>query len=363
MYISGHHEILDAVIADLLKEHGEAFFEEGWPGRPSLNRLDRALRLGLIYPDMPCGKVSVSGTAVAMRHPRLCNVVSLAALLSPTTDLNQYTELAQAHVGALVHWHAMSPTHATTASEVAASIVRTMLSHGLLFLRGASSATDCRYAIWLGVALHTLTDSYADSHAIRVPNVPIVAAKPPDAKQERLMRHAALLNELARRTLGAGRRPLSVAELSAAILAARRNDVTRLKPVMHRGKQHETYLLFLLRQQADRDVRLLLPTGSPASKGKVGPAGKHDIRAFSHYSSQGMAYHALGDRISLVRGRPAMWRRMLDECADLIRLFRDAARGSLSPETFLARLRSFLLSRPFRLAPGAASRPAMNYAS
>lgn len=384
MFLDGHREILAEVVRTALPP---GFFE-GWAGAPSRRKILRAVRLGLAYPDLPCGRMRLSpadGVTAELRRPLLCGVFALTSLFDPRDS--QYSELFQSHLGALANVHAMSPSHTATTAEVAATIVRLILAFLHHFWVGAATRRRTKgggggsYAFWLGVALHALTDSYSDAHAIRMPPGPsgrLVRVAAPSADQLRVMRHAALLYDLAGRTVD---RPLTREQLRVAILGARRNAITRAKGVAHLDSQHQTYLLYLLNRQADREVQRLAGRSKGLTSrltGRLGTGtdtGTYDIRAFSYYPTQPQpAYHASRDRLQPLRDRPEQWRRMISECAELMAIFREAATGaaantrsrSASSKDLarsLRRLRDFLVSRPFRLAPGAAARRPMNYSS
>ena len=387
MYLDGHREILAEVVSTRLPR---GFFSSGWPGGLKKRGIEKALQRGLAYPDLPCGRAErdkKAGSAIHLRRPLLCGVMSLIQLMSPRR--HQYSEMFQSHLGALAHVHAMAPAHRSPTAAVAHAIVSHAMALGLLFWRCFDPAFDHKEerpkngGFWLGILLHTLTDSYADAHAIRVPNVPLDRAPPPDEEQERVMRHSALLYDLAGRTLDA---PLTKKKLAIEIENVRR---IKKRGVLHLAQQHQTYLLFVMHRQTDRSVRRDVPGVdrkiSAALRGGGGGQGsrKYDIRAFSYYPTQPQpAYHALRDRLKVVRDRPEMWDRMLGDCAELIRIFKDAAiaasaasdssdssaasdssdsKKTKNRKRFLTKIASFMLTGPMRLSPGAASRPPMNY--
>ena len=373
MYLDGHREILDELLETRLPPRVLA----DWPGGVKEAAVLKAIQRGLAYPDLPCGRVDIEkgDTRAILRRPLLCSALALVQLLAPRS--HQYSEMFQSHLGALAHVHAMAPGHRVPTAVVAAAIASHALSLSLLFWRcfelkpgKHKEEREKNGPFWLGILLHTLTDSYADAHAIRVPNVALARAPPPDEEQDRVMRHSALLYELAGRTLDA---PLKKKALGAEIEKARR---VKKRGVLHIKQQHQTYMLFVMHRQTDRAVRTHLPGAdraiAAAVRGKSRAAKAttktaHDIRAFSYYPTQPQPlYHALRDRLQLVRDRPAMWDRMLGESAELVRIFKAGAEeaGSsdrASPRRFLARVLAFLLTGPLRLASGAASRPPMNY--
>jgi hypothetical protein len=363
MFLEGHREILAEVVATRLPPR---FFASGWLGgkrSKDVNPL-AAIQRGMEYPDMPCGAVQLEGVRAVMRRPALCSTASMVKLFRTK---HQYSEQYQSFHGSLVHLHAMSPVAGAKAGQVTRTIVSHALMIATLFRKSAHEGDeDCPF--WVGAMLHTLTDSYSDAHTIRLPGVALVRAAPPPRSQDKVMRHAALLYDIAGRTLD---QPLGRAELAEAI--DRSSGIDRARSGARR--QHRLYLLYVLHRQTDRDVRIALPSVDerllkPASRTPGGHAPTvprtHDIRAYSYYPTQNTGYHAIRDRLRLVRDRPAMWSRMLDECAELVRIFKeDGLRrpldGRRETARFLTRLLDFLLAGPFRLAPGAEGRTPMNY--
>lgn len=371
MFLDGHKEILAEVLSS------EPGLLRGWPGALRERSLVRAIQKGLAYPDLPCGRVEIpkqGDPIVRLRRPKLCSVASMLQLMSPSK--HQYSELYQSHLGSLARVHAMAPTHRATTAAVAHEIVAQSLSLGLLFWRcfdPASTHPEERPkngGFWLGILIHTLTDSYSDAHAVRVPGVPLSVAPAPDEVQERVMRHSALLYEIAGRSLDA---PLSKKQLYAEIERVRR---VKKRGVLHLAKQHQTYLLFVMHRQTFRAIRGDLPGVDLAiarglERAATRDLGGDDIRAFSYYPTQPQpGYHALRDRLSVLRKRPRTWARMHRECAEFLRIFKDAAAQAAKSRThdasarkrFLARLLAFLVAGPLRIAKGAAARPPMNYA-
>ena len=372
MYVEGHKEIVEEVVRERLPPG----FMEGWGlalAKPTLvegrRGLMRAIRRGLEYPDLPCGRVTLtSGNEIVFSHPRLCSVFSLVRLFTAASRrLGQYTEFMQSHVGPMAHLHSMAPVHGAPSSAVVREIVSHALVSALSFYRCFQTrGEEKKHAgFWLGILLHTLTDSYSPGHAVRSAGGRLVRAPAPDPAQLRTMRHAVLLYELAGRTLDA---PFGDAgQLQRAIEGARR--------VKNRGfvrirQQYATYLRFVSLRRTQREVKSLLRgsdrrNGNPPKENENAKANAYDVRAFSYYPTQPPLYHALRDVLRNVRGVPAMWDRMLDECADLFRIFKkgaELAAAGRPPGRFLRTVRSFLLERTFRLAPGAASRRAMNTA-
>jgi len=218
MLIEGHYEVLE----DMARSAPGAY--DGWPLMRARGQFLRALRVGVAYPDMPCGRERVSRRTgrVRVSRLRLCGHLKLLKglllrrsvgvrlltwLASPLLpqrshsrshsrsrggvemgerayadarsrgerdDPYQLHELYQSHLGSQAHLHAMSPGLGdATVGDVTYRIVRQML---VLTQRAAACALagDAAYPHWVGIMLHVLTDSYTPGHVVRIPNQPFI---------------------------------------------------------------------------------------------------------------------------------------------------------------------------------------------
>lgn len=376
MFLDGHREIL----AELIENRLRPDFFSGWSDssdRTDSTMILKAINRGLAYPDLPCGKVKLvkqQDLYVAVLHrPLLCSVLSLYQLMFPRN--HQYSELFQSHLGALAHVHSMAPGYKATSLEVVKEIVSHSISIAMLFWKcfekNAEKPLDLSAkngAFWLGILIHTLTDSYSESHTIRVPEVGLIASQTPDEELSRVMRHSAVLYDLAGKTLD---KPLTSKGLAREIEKIRR---IKKRGIMHKAQQHQTYMLFLMYRSIDRDVRGILPNidRSIASFYNKTSTLKnrdstYDIRAFSFYPTQKPHYHALRDRVFLVKDRPELFKRMLDDCERIVNIFKqgaisaDRGDGDVGLKRFISKVLECLMNGPYRLAPGAAGMPPMNY--
>jgi hypothetical protein len=341
-------------------------------------------------------------------------------------DAAELHELYQSHLGTQAHLHAMSPGLGdASVGEVTYRIVRQLL---LLAFRAADAARrgDRTYPHWLGMMLHVLTDSYTPGHVVRRHDAPLV--RPPDVRA-RAHAHAgararagaeepgaeepdatlaldAALYRLAKRTrerpltlrqlraalpsLGAlGAPPASAALVASALVASAGRSLSP-RPAPGRGRPgtraqrtvHRAYLRYVMHHQTSADVRALLPdvrgayeaaqaAAAARARGGRPAARRYDVVNYSHYDSQPPGFHLLNDRLELIRERPAMYARMLRECAALLGLFRAHLTahpprssgggeddGAAARRALMLGVLALLAGGPFRLRPSRAAAPA-----
>ena len=382
MLVEGHYEVLD----DL--ERARPGVYDGWPRMRSRAELLGALRLGIAYPDMPCGAERLSRRTGRVRVVkfRLCSSLTMLRTLllrrsvgvrtvswlatpslvastigladrawpsrSRTTgdgdgegegreldmqDPYQLLELYQSHLGTQAHLHAMSPGLGdATVGEVTHRIVRQLL---ILAHRAgeAALAGDRSYAHWLGMMLHVLTDSYTPGHVVRVADAPLVTPEDAAARRDRddpVLALDGALYRMAKATAGSPHSPRAFRHALPSLSSSGGAGGRLAARVLYHA-----YLRYVMHHQTDARLHALIPDlrgeyGRAAAAAaarrtrRSASASEFDVINYSHYDSQPAGYHLLHDRLELIRERPAMYRRMLDECAALLDLFKDALKSA-----------------------------------
>jgi hypothetical protein len=325
MLISGHEEVLEDIVAGIPDD----FWRSGWPSDLSKSDLIKHIRRGLAYSDLPCGKLGVvEDGRVQVTSPRLCSLSKMYQLFLPARY--GHTQLYQSHLGARAYMHAMTSDPRHTVGQVARSIAEHILGFSLMAHETATAGSSF-YPMWIGVVLHTIMDSYAESHAIRHEGRATQEAKTQgghandnDAEAEVAAAEAGLseaLQALAERTFEAplDRRSFSRVSSSDAVV----QDIQDIQN-MSRKSAHQAYLAFCMQAQLARKARALIPGLDEEVDRRLlsEKANAYDLVNFSHYASQSMAAHFNGDRLDLVREHPAMYARMLRECARALGIFR-----------------------------------------
>jgi hypothetical protein len=365
MFISGHEDVLDDIVAEL----GSGFFE-GWPLGLGRRALMTAMKRGLAYPDLPCGKMKLSGRTVRMRNPLLCSLGKLYQLLIPGgAHGHGHTQLYQSHLGAHSFMHAMTPDPRSTVGDVARSVVEHVLSCASLASEtSASPGSESRfYAMWLGVALHTMMDSYTEAHTIRHEGRDLFRPSGASRSSREEKDHADIGE--AQRTLADSLQSLAHSTVDAPLTRKEFDGAAGARDAMigasaSRRSAYRGYLSFLFHAQSRRALAHHLPGLPDLLRESVGTAAAnearpYDVVTFSHYATQPIGYHPLRDRLDLVTDHPDMHRRMLNECAELMTLFRGHLLSPNAEEDrprFLRSVLDALAKGAFRLTPERAAK-------
>lgn len=191
MYTSGHTKILMQAIklyyAIVVKEHVIDLNDEEQvrnllktipmeQAKAHFKRLLKGLRLpfvtwkllryGLKYPDFPCGKYELSADGRLNFKQRLCSLFRLVNDLSIFPDI--FSVSYSSHNGYFSLWHAMTFDPRKSNSTVANEVIRQVLMFCMLAVKDNTLKEGAQpNAFWLGMALHTIMDSYSPAHVAR----------------------------------------------------------------------------------------------------------------------------------------------------------------------------------------------------
>jgi hypothetical protein len=354
MFITGHREILNTVLAQLP------------PGTFSPAQVKRMHR-GLEYVDTPCGKYVVQDGHVVLTKQRLCRLGVLLSLF----DSRRYGESSvfQFHKGFFAHLHAMTTDPENTVLKIRDKIVTTVLGLSLLALfdtrvfdappeeggtqRSAGSLRP--NAFWVGMVLHTITDSYSPAHTIRKTTSRVrrvrAANKSDDddddeGERMRIAVHEAI-KALARRSTA---RPFdSRGRFTDALERSMERDAAAV--AFARAQSSQLYAIYkVYRHQYDLDAvvgawapRRLWPR--PGDRGRYG-----DVVSFQHYGAQSFWLHNRLDLLYYVKRDARMFERMLSDCRAYLLMYHEALRtGDVS--AFLRGVLRLMLRGTFQVNP------------
>ena len=382
MFLSGH----EAIVGEVLDEcfGGAARFFEGLGRRCGRGKeggrqgcTPAALLLGLRYVDAPCGRYTVTPDGrVRFTSRRLCGLADVPRLLRERR-LGEGA-LAQSHAGYFAHWHAMSTDPRNTAGKIRGKILRSVLGFCLLALRddgalapsasASGRAALAPNAMWVGMALHVLTDSYSPAHTVRGGAGAPAAERVPPARRRRHDRELPLrvrvheaVKDLARRTGGVAHRtePELLAALDAALAAqGAPGAAARAYARGHEKQLWRAYKAMEFEFECQRAVEAEVGARALRAAEARGGGGEDggDIVAFQYYGAQSRLAHARLDLLSHARARPALYARMKAECCEFLRLWREAAAGRLGVRAYLREVLAFLVGGPFRMRAGLLAR-------
>ncbi|GAX84756.1 hypothetical protein CEUSTIGMA_g12178.t1 [Chlamydomonas eustigma] len=315
---SGHIDIIKGVLPD-------GYFDIP-VHRPDFN-LDLLLK-GIQFVDAPCGSYGIRDDSVIFKKNKkhiLCSTTSLVNLFYERT--NGETELFQHHKGFFAHLHAMTTDPGNTVLKIRNKIITSVLGYCLLAARDAN-------ALFAGMVLHVITDSYSPAHTIREKTVPkrdcIVEKREDDPdRRMRLAVHEQL------KTLAKEDYLYSKAEL-------RRKLPTSAFTSRKHAMLWKAYLSF----KFEYDLNKQVATFAPTNRGATGPERNGDIISFQYYENQPLLLHMKLDLLRYVK--PELYSRMHDECLAFLTYYRQAVLSG-DVNTFLKRVRKLLLQRTFRI--------------
>jgi hypothetical protein len=351
MYISGHKEILDEVLTMV-----EGFFDgiERFP-----NMTKKLLSKGLSYPDLPCGKYRFvdDGKHVIMSKKITCSMMNLYKI---ATEMYMFKEIFQSHRGVYSFLHAMSYNPKLQVHDVVKSIINHLVSYAFLAVYD-----DNYYAVdkgpspnifWMGIILHTVMDSYSQAHTMRLSRDDVF--KPKEEKDKTrpsvhfmVKLHKDLFNALDKESS----KVYSKEELQQVMLRKYRDDATASFFVEHRMKEiYKAYKMHMFERKVLSITGRMVDSNIKPFKTRK----PYDIYNFQFYNNQPSIYHKKYDLMTKMRSYPELYARMLDECAEIMRLYKTCLRdiqenpaNHLSVSTkFIKDFSTFLVQHPFRIA-------------
>ena len=126
-----------------------------------------AMKRGIQYPDLPCGKYEVDKNRIALKSRDICGWVQYMFHSSGDASFN---EIHTSHIGHNAIVHSMTPYTHKTVEEIRDSIVELIELFFYLALFGETGGTSQKLApdpFWLGVVMHTIMDACSPAHVIR----------------------------------------------------------------------------------------------------------------------------------------------------------------------------------------------------
>jgi hypothetical protein len=323
MYIQGHIDIVNELLP--------ADYFDLQPRYPDFNK--RMLLRGVHYVDAPCGTYDVRANRVFFKTSKLCATTSLINLFYE--QAKGETELFQRHKGFFAHLHAMTTDPENSVLKIRNKIVVSVLGYSLLALCNQTDRV-CPNALWAGMVLHTITDSYSPAHTIREHGVRhtvsrLVRPEEMDAdRRARLATHERL-KSLAKEDVLYSKSAFQ-SQFKSDRFAARRK--TQL---------WDAYKSFKFEYDLNKRVSHLVPARPRAA---TGPERYGDVIAFQYYDNQPMLLHMKLDLLSSVA--PRLYARMKDECLAFLRLYKHAiVTGDV--DGFLRSVARLMLDRTFRV--------------
>ena len=127
-----------------------------------------AIKLGVQYPDLPCGKYEVDKSHITLKSRDICGWIQYVFHSSGDASFN---EIHTSHIGHNAIVHSMTPYTHKTVEEIRDSIIELIELFFYLALFGETEGTASNKLApdpyWLGVVMHTIMDACSPAHVIR----------------------------------------------------------------------------------------------------------------------------------------------------------------------------------------------------
>ena len=125
------------------------------------------LRIGLEYPDFPCGKFSIAENDRVIFQKKLCSVFKLMKNL--VGKGNRFSSSYSSHKGYYSIWHSMTYNPERSVGKITNDIIEQILALlDLAFMDDTHPVLPPQSSFfWLGMALHVVMDSYSPAHVLR----------------------------------------------------------------------------------------------------------------------------------------------------------------------------------------------------
>lgn len=359
MYISGHESILD----ETLESIGEIYFDWNF-NNDTVNYYK--LKKGMIYPDLPCGKYELisKGNDVysIMNKKSVCNITKLHKIMG---ELDNLREIFQSHRGIYAFLHSMSYNPTLTAGEIRQTIMSHVSAYALLSIYdkkyyelGDSKTINPSPSIfWIGIILHIITDSYSQSHTVRLEKTTtkILTEK---KKLDPYVKFRMVLWETIFKQANESRKHFidNANDLQIALLKKFPESSIQHQYIMR--KKHrlfKAYKMFLFDVQTKNVMnKFVKNTWQTNTSPKY---DQYDIINFQYYNNQSSTYHKKRDFIYRIKKYPVLYDRMIDECKNVLLMYKECLENIKKEPTkhqqlarrFIRKLCVYLSTHTFRM--------------
>ena len=388
MLLDGHVSLLKEAISS------RAGLKKFFSSQKDVNLSYDQLEKGVKYPDVPCakrqlkyigGKPGSYDLHVAMQTYDTCNPMSLIKYLTKRTGFAKdvLSEAYLSHNYLLAYLHSMTPNPNITNGQVLTSILQFCRIMASLAIRDVvhMERNDLPNAFWLGILIHTITDSFSPAHTLRYMHYP-------PQKIDVIRR---VLKNLDRLSLHDGYKPSDLSEdVSLSIILEIANDVLLSKgpkitneadvlvafrsklvkmglpvemyptdSVMQKRIIHMFKTIYMY-QKLGRDIRSNDNMRAPTRDTSKADMANMGIVSFMYYNSQDHSAHIRKDTLMYIKGRYGSQRylqKIVEICADIldryvasckeISTITDKAKHKVIQEAFVKGTMETLRSRVF----------------
>lgn len=363
MYINGHEAILDEVLK--LININEPYFDYNF----SDDKLTyHKLRKGMIYPDLPCGKYELiksdNDVFSIMKKKSVCNITKLHKIMG---HLDNLKEIFHSHRGINAFLHSMSYNPSLKAKNIRNTIITHISAYALLSIYDknyylGNKIEPSPSIFWIGIILHIITDSYSQSHTIRLEK-PTITIKTERKPLDPYVKFRMLLWQTIFNQTNFKKHVDNEDDLQKILLEKFQKNTIQYDYIKRKKERlFKAYKMFLFDTQTRNVVKKFVnidinDTSSDASSDASSKYQRYDIINFQYYNNQSSAYHKKRDFLYHVKKFPGLYDRMIDECITVLLLYKECLQNiKKNPDkhqsisrTFIKKISFYLITHTFRM--------------
>lgn len=299
MFISGHEKILDDVMLKLPSN----YFNDIQDIYPFFN-MQKIIK-GMTYNDLPCGEYELTKDKkhYIFHSKKLCNYSKILNILEETPINKNDVSIFQSHRGYFSHIHSMTTDPDNSVEKIRNKIITSIISYALLSIYD-DKIFDKKLkiypnALWIGIILHIITDSYSPSHTIR------------NSKYKYIKVDKKLNNESTNKHIMMHEKIKKLAKEDKLYTSKKFNN-----PIHYKSYQLLKYE-FDINKVANKWINYEnIKINNTKKKG--------DIMNFQYSRNQPFGMHQLLDYYDVIKKQKYLYNKMINECRYILILYRDA---------------------------------------